>query len=376
MDYKLLFSPITINGMTLKNRIVMSPGGNGASGGHEYDYMSAPQIDFLLRRARGGVGLIYVGVIGGDISDRVVAPRLSHDRYIPRFQKTVEQIHETGAKVCVQFAITFEVPPGVSGKQTPEDIPVEDMKRAMDATASAARRARNAGADAVELKCCHSTIIPAFLSRHWNRRKDEYGGNTEGRMKYPLEIYLAMRQLVGGDFPVGIRLGADDFLPDGNTLTHTRVIAKKFAEMGIDYLSHSAGFIGERDSKGVRPFPTSKYDDNAGIPYCAYRVQPVEWMPDGTNVYLGEDLRNTLREAGYSIPVITAGKISNPKFAEDILQEERADLIGLCRPLMRDPDWAIKARESRVKEIKRCLFCNQCMVHKRGEPALCIYNKM
>jgi 2,4-dienoyl-CoA reductase (NADPH2) len=368
----MLFSPITIKDMTLKNRVVMTVGGCAAAGGKEDGYISEPQADFLVRRARGGAGMIIIGVVGGEMSRPVFLVRLSDDKFIPSFQRVVERIHEAGAKVCAQLFVWISK----EGKiPSPEDVSIEEMKRELEATAAGAIRAKKAGVDAIEFKCCHSTIMPEFLSRHWNRRTDEYGGNTEGRMKYPIEVFKAIRQSVGDGFPVGIRLGVDDFLPDGNTLTHTRIIARRFAELGMDFLNHSAGFISARDSNAERFYPLLERDSNPGLPYSAYRVHPVAWMPDGVNVYLGEDLRKTLKKAGFSIPVITAGKIPYPELAEEILRENRADLIGLLRPFLSDPDWAIKAKEGREKEIQRCRYCNLCLAHKRGEPALCVYAK-
>lgn len=374
MVYSMLFSPITINGMTLKNRIVMTTGGCSAAGGHEDGYISAPQADFLARRAQGGVGMVYIGVTGGDMPSRFFMVRLTHEKYLPSFQRVVERIHEGGAKVCVQLINWLGI--GQNGLPAPEEVSLEDMKRVKESTALTAARARKAGVDAFDFHFTHSVTMARFLSRHWNRRTDEYSGNTEGRMKYPIEVYQAVRDSVGSGIPIAVRIDADEFLPDGNTLTHSRIIARKFAELGINYLNHSAGFITARGSTAKSYYPSIKYDSNPGMPYCAFRTHPVAWMPDGVNVYLGEDLRKTIRKAGYTIPVMTAGKIPHPKFAEEILQEGKADLIGLLRPLMRDPDWAMKAKEGREKEIKRCRYCNQCLAHKTGEQSLCVYYKM
>ena len=372
MSYNMLFSPITLNGMKLKNRVVMTVGGCAASGGKEDGYISEHQANFLERRARGGVGMIIIGVVGGDMPANFLMVRLSHDKYISSFQKVVERIHEAGAKVCAQLFVWISKENMIPA---PEDVSLEDMKRELENTAMGAFRAKKAGIDAIEFKCCHSTIIPGFLSRHWNKRTDEYGGDIEGRMKYPIEVFQAIRQTVGDDFPLGVRLGTDDFLPEGNSLTHARIIALKFAELGIDFLNHSAGFIMERGRHPARYYPFNNAEDNRDLPYCAYRVHPISWMPDGVNVYLGEDLRRTLRKAGYPVPVITVGKIPHPKMAEEILQEERADMIGLLRQLLRDPEWAIKAKEGREHEIEICKYCNQCLAHKKGEPAICVFRK-
>ncbi len=372
MAFPMLFSPITIKGMTLKNRVVMTVGGCAASGGKEDGYISATQADFLVRRAKGGAGMIIIGVNGGDMPSPFLMVRLSQDKHLPSFQRVVERIHGAGAKVCAQFFVWI----AKEGKiPAPEDATLEEMKREKEATARGALRAVKAGVDAIEFKCCHSTIMPEFLSRHWNVRTDEYGGDTEHRMKYPIEVFQAIRQSVGDKFPLGVRLGADDFLPEGNSLTHTRIIARKFAELGMDFLNTSAGFISARDSIQKSYIPMLKRDLNPGLPYAAYRVHPVAWMPDAVNAYLAEDLRRTLRKAGYPVPVVAVGKIPHPKLAEELLQENRADMIGMLRALLSDPDWALKAQEGREKEIQRCRYCNLCLVHERSMPAVCRYQK-
>ncbi len=372
MAFPMLFSPITIKGMTLKNRVVMTVGGCAAAGGKEDGYISATQADFLVRRAQGGPGMIIIGVTGGDMPRPVFLVRLSQDKHLPSFQRVVERIHGAGARVCAQFFVWITKEGKIPG---PEDVTIEEMEREKEATARGALRAVKAGVDAIEFKCCHSTIMPEFLSRHWNIRTDEYGGDTEHRMKYPIEVFQAIRQSIGDGFPLGVRLGADDLLPEGNSLTHTRIIARKFAGLGMDFLNTSAGFISARDSTQKSYIALLKRDLNPGLVYAAYRVHPVAWMPDAVNAYLAEDLRRTLRKAGYPIPVVAVGKIPHPKLAEELLQENRADMIGMLRPFLSDPDWAVKAREGREKEIQRCRYCNLCLMHKRGEPALCVFSK-
>jgi dimethylglycine catabolism A len=187
------------------------------------------------------------------------------------------------------------------------------------------------------------------------------------------EIYDKIRAAVGADYPVGIRINGDDFLKGGNTLAQSRIIARRMAEKGIDYISLSAGGRYE-DSPGVIP----NYELPANYPpfggYSGERAMPPAYMPEAVNVYLAADIRKTIRAAGFTVPVITAGRIPYPALAESILEDGQADIIGLSRPLLRDPDWGVKAREGREKEINRCVYCNYCLERENyGEPGLCKY---
>jgi 2,4-dienoyl-CoA reductase-like NADH-dependent reductase (Old Yellow Enzyme family) len=141
---------------------------------------------------------------------------------------------------------------------------------------------------------------------------------------------------------------------EGNTLSQSAVIAKKFAQLGADYLSVSAG---SRFEDAAVPPEGNPPDPMSG--YSGHRMSPWHWWPDGTHVYLAEGIRTAVREAGLDTPVVTAGKIREPKHAEQILTQNKADIIGLCRALLADPDWPVKAREGREKEIVRCVACNR-----------------
>jgi 2,4-dienoyl-CoA reductase-like NADH-dependent reductase (Old Yellow Enzyme family) len=141
----------------------------------------------------------------------------------------------------------------------------------------------------------------------------------------------------------------------GNTLLHSTEIATRLAAAGVDYLSISCGGQWENALPPKLGELPSAYTGYSGL-----RCWPRAWDPDGANVYLAEGIRKAVRKAGYSTPVITAGKIPMPDFAEEILQEEKADLIGLGRPLLCDPDWVKKAMEGREEEIVSCIYCNHC----------------
>ena len=188
-----------------------------------------------------------------------------------------------------------------------------------------------------------------------NKRTDGYGGKSLlNRMKLPMEVYQSVRDLVGDKYPLGIRINGEDFCIPGNTLLQSTRIARKFAEQGADYISVSAG---SRFEDAKTPPEGNPPDPMSG--YSGHRMSPWYWWPDGTHVYLA--IRKAVRDAGFDTPIITAGKIRDPKHAEEILAQGKADIIGLCRALLADPDWPIKAKEGRDKEIVKCMACNWCL---------------
>jgi 2,4-dienoyl-CoA reductase-like NADH-dependent reductase (Old Yellow Enzyme family) len=273
--------------------------------------------------------------------------------------------------ICVQLTDSLKIARG-GWKQNFNDLTIEDIQQIVGYFRQAAIRSREAGFDAIEIHAAHGYTLSSSLSLR-NKRGDEYGGNMNGRMKMVTEVYQTVRDALGPDYPIGIRINGEEFIIDGNTLQQSRIIARKCAEMGFDYISISAGGKYE-DSLGLIP----KYELPANYPpfggYSGFRAMPPAWMPEAVNVYLAADIRETVRKAGYSTPIITAGRIPNPKIAEVILRNEQADIIALSRPLLRDPDWPRKAREGRDKEINLCTYCNYCIERELyDEAGFCQY---
>jgi 2,4-dienoyl-CoA reductase-like NADH-dependent reductase (Old Yellow Enzyme family) len=240
-------------------------------------------------------------------------------------------------------------------RQKVEDFKTEELSNIVNDHVAAAKRALSAGFDFIEVHMAHAYVLSSFLSRV-NKRTDGYGSTLENRMKLPIEVFQAVRDAVGNHYPLGARINGEDFHIEGNTLAQSTRIARRFAELGADYISVSAGSHFE-DAK--TPTEGNPPDPMSG--YSGHRMSPWFWWPDGTHVYLAEGIRKTVREAGFQTPIVTAGKIREPKHAEEILQQGKADIIGLCRALLCDPDWPIKTKEGREKEIVRCVACNWCL---------------
>lgn len=369
MPYDRLFSPINISRMELKNRIVMAPAHEGLAALD--GFVTPAYSDYYLRRAQGGTGMIVLG--GVAINPRPFpALRLSDDKFIPGLKEMVDRIHaETETKIAPQIYDWLKIAKG--WKQKVEEVSEEQIRQSPEFFAAGAVRARQCGFDAVEIHGAHGYILAAFMSAN-NKRKDEYGGNLDKRLRLTREVYERVRAEVGNDYPIGIRINGEDFIIGGNTLLHTPKIAVKLAEMGFDYISISAGGKYE-DSPGTDPFGLPvPYPPWGG--YSGFRCMPELDQPEACNVYLAATIRNAVRRAGYNTPIMTAGRITTPDLAEEILQGEKADLIGVCRGLIRDPDWVEKAREGRTKEIKKCIYCNTCLETAfTGEGGYCKLDK-
>lgn len=364
MSFNTLFSPITINRMEMENRIVLAP--IGPFGLAKDGFVTPAYRNYFLGRARGGAGMITLGSL--DVQPLAAGAGIGDDKFVPGLREMVAEIHsETGAKVCAQFIDARQ--------ETAEDkFRINDVKQLIDDFSRSSIRALEADFDAIELHGAHSFILAAFMSLA-NEREDEYGRSIEGRMKLTEGVYKGVREAVGRGYPIGIRINADEFISGGNTLAQSRSIATRLAEIGIDYISISVGGK-TQDSHGILPGIGLiwAYPPIGG--YSGLRCIPPAYMPEAVNVYLAADIRNTLRNAGYLIPVMTAGKIPHPKLAETILQEGQADLIGLCRPLMRDPEWPVKAKKGRDDEINRCTYCNACMeTVMKGDGPHCKYSE-
>ena len=323
-------------------------------------------IERYLLYARGGAGIVVTEAVS--VKEQKSGPllRLNDDNFIPGLKRLTELVHgESDAKIATQLVHFLKI--ARSGyRQKVEDLTANDVKEIPELFACAALRARTAGFDAVELHFAHAYTMSSFLSRY-NQRKDEYGSSLENRLRLAKEVINAVRQAVGEEHVLGVRITGDEFSLGGNTLAQSRVIALRLAESGLDYISISAG---------------GKFEDaiprhgEALDPYTGYsgsRTMPPNWMPEKVNVYLASDIKKTLTEAGFTTPIVTAGRISTAQVAETIIQNNEADLVAIARPILCDPFWPKKFQEGRDYEILKCIYCNQCRDSEGDfEPVVCV----
>lgn len=227
-----------------------------------------------------------------------------------------------------------------------------------DLFAQAAVRAREAGFDGVELHYAHAYTMASFLSPT-NDRTDGYGGSREGRVRLPLEVLAAVQRAVGRDFAVGCRFLAEECIQDGGTMEDAAYYACCFARAGMHYLSLSRG--GKFDDAGQPKVGEAAYPYTGPSGYeCMPSYYSDEKGPFGRNLAPSAFIRRAVREAGYDVPIVTAGGLHHFEQAEAVLETGQADIVGFARQALADPDWFRKVRCGRGQEVRVCMYTNYC----------------
>jgi 2,4-dienoyl-CoA reductase-like NADH-dependent reductase (Old Yellow Enzyme family)/thioredoxin reductase len=342
-----LFTPINIGKLEVKNRIVMPAMATGFAS--EDGQVTERMISYYEERAKGGVGLIILEYTGVERRGRPLPMQnmIDMDRFIPGLQKLVEVIKKHGAKAAIQLQhggikasakITQIQPVGPSDfpdyplgmGPPPRALTIKEIHNLVLAFGEAARRAKEAGFDAIELHCTHSYLIDQFMSPRFNQRTDTYGGSIENRARFACEIIECMKEKVGKDYPIICRMTGDEFVRGGITLKDAKVTAKLLVESGADCLHVSVGI----SDNMIPTLPMS--------------------FPQGFFLHLAEGIKKEV-----NVPVIGVGKISNPEFAERALTEGKCDLVAMGRALIADPYLPKKAKEGKEEDIIPCIYCNQ-----------------
>ncbi|MGF1470096.1 MAG: mycofactocin system FadH/OYE family oxidoreductase 2 [Sandaracinaceae bacterium] len=351
---KLLFTPIRVGGLELPNRIVFS----AHLTNYAEDYLpSARHVDYYRERARGGAGLIITEEHSVHPTDHPYE-KLIHafrDDVLPGYRAMTDAVHAEGGKILAQInhnggqasgmytRLPVWAPSSVADplfREVPKAVEREDIAEVVAGYADVARRTQEGGFDGIELQCSHSSIVRQFLSRHNNLRSDEYGGSLPNRMRILREILDAIRRTCGRDYVVGVRLCGDEFIRDGIVLEETVETAKQLEEDGlVDYINTSIGTA----------------------THTLYTIEASMHIPPGYALYISSAIRRAV-----SLPVIGVGRIKDPVQAERVLTEGHADLVGIVRGQIADPELANKAREGRTEDIRLCLSCNQECVGRMG----------
>ncbi|RPH51920.1 MAG: NADH:flavin oxidoreductase [Desulfobacteraceae bacterium] len=355
--YTHLFSELRISGITLKNRLTMAPLYLGYAG--EGGTVSSLLLDHYRLMSKSGVAMVVVenATIDhptGSGSDKTL--RADSDNNAAGLKKLSSTIRQEGAAACLQinhagrFAGVNE-PVAPSAVETfgrmPKALGTAEIRAIVNRYADAALRVKNTGFDMVELHGGTGYLLAQFLSPRTNKREDEYGGSFENRQRFALEVVAAVKNIVGS-FPVGYRFLADEWLPDGLQPDESVRFARSLESAGIAYISVMGGTY-----------------ESFSLPEIVNKSKEYGYMVD-----LAAAVK---RQIG--IPVITAGRISTGSLAESILEEKKADLIGLARVLWADPEWPEKVKQGKENEIVHCdPDCGDtCMklVMKR-KPAFCV----
>jgi 2,4-dienoyl-CoA reductase-like NADH-dependent reductase (Old Yellow Enzyme family) len=240
------------------------------------------------------------------------------------------------------------------------DLPhIKELPRVLPGIfADAAHRAREAGFDGVELHYAHAYTMAGFLSA-LNERDDGYGGSRENRVRLPLEVYRAVRERVGGDYVVGVRFLGDEVIAGGNRIADAIYFGVEFAQAGFDYLSVSKGGKfedAEQPKVGQAVYP---YTGQSGYECMPTTLSDKEG-PFGRSVPLVAKIKHAVNSAGFKAPLVATGGITTFEQAEAILRRGDADIIGLARQALADPDWFVKVKRGRGAEVRRCTYTNYC----------------
>lgn len=337
-----LFSPVRIGQMELKNRVVMPAMHLGyCRDGH----VTPKLVEFYRLRARGGVGLIIVGGCGIDQHGYGNMIKIDDDKYVPGLADLTGAVHDEGGKIAAQlfqpgrYSYSFlagiepvapsPVPSRLTG-QKPRAMSVQEIRDMVDRFARAAARAREAGFDAVEVIASAGYLVSQFLSPVTNLRDDEYGGDPERRMRFGLEVAEQIRKAVGPDYPVIFRVGGSDYMPGGNTNREIADFCHRLEGVGVDAFNVTGGW------------------HETTVPQITMAV------PRGAFVYLARGIREAVQ-----VPVVACNRINDPLLAEEVLQDGCADLVGMARAMIADPDLVAKAAAGEFDSIRKCIGCNQ-----------------
>ena len=366
---QMLFTPVKIGNLEVKNRIVFPPMVSGHA--KQDGKVTEDHLDWYGARAKGGVGLIIVEltpVVQRGSAGPVLLGMWDND-FIPGFQELTKKVHAYGAKIFIQLAHAGRqtakaftggqlpvAPSAIScplreptTKEIPQELSIEEIEEIIEQFGHAARRTREAGFDGLEVHGAHGYLISAFMSAYTNKRHDAYGGDLEGRMRFPLQIIRRIRREVGGDFPMTFRYCGNEYVPDGRTIEESRRIAPMLVAAGVDCLHISAG---------------------------VYESFWSQIPPYGTREGVHADDAATIKRA-VNVPVITVGRIKSHEVAEEILEQGKADMVALGRQLICDPDWPLKVAAGEFEDIRPCIGCTQACINRgivQGQPASCIYN--
>jgi 2,4-dienoyl-CoA reductase-like NADH-dependent reductase (Old Yellow Enzyme family) len=344
-QFKYLFSPIKIKNVTIKNRVLMTSHGTlmGAAG-----YPTERLIDYYVEKAKGGCGLLtsefatvhpgYTSVLNG--TDRSL---------MPHYQKMTQAVHEHGAAIIQQLGcigrqrlpgqrLTWAASPmpmmffDLVGL-TPKEIEIEEIQDVVQRWGTSAAMFRECGFDGVEIHSLYSNyLLSGFLSPYSNKRTDEYGGSLENRMRITYEVIDSVRKNVGDDFIVGIALNGDDFTPGSLTFDDWLQVARLISDTGkIDYMVVKAG---------------TYWTPNMVVPDMQHPLGL--WVPHASGI----------KEVVTDTFVFAVGRINDPVYAEKVLADGHADMVGMTRAQVADPELANKAREGRLDDIRPCIACN------------------
>lgn len=393
-EFKRLFEPIKIGKLELKNRLAMAP--MNMAFAYPNGYANDEQLAWYTARAKGGVGLIVTeALLGTKLASKYPGSGgvsfLFNETYLPGWANICDAVHSCESKIFAQLAVEYgRAGRGCVGTDTigiapaPSPIPLADpvmpetfskliskdvitpvdlfgippasmiprqltIEEILNEEAEYSRSARLcvvAGFDGLEVHACHGFLPFQFLSPRSNKRTDLYGGDLENRMRFLCELMTVTKKAVSfaKDFVVGVRLSVDEHLPGGHTAEEAKIVAKRCVDLGADYVHVTSG---------------------SGVEARKW-FAPGAW---GTMLDESQGFKSVV-----NVPVICPN-VQDPAMAEEAIQQGKADMISLGRPLIADPEWPNKVKEGRIEEIMKCRLDYHCFYRLRwGLPARCTVN--
>ncbi|WP_308368474.1 MULTISPECIES: dimethylglycine demethylation protein DgcA [unclassified Microbulbifer] len=368
-QFEALFRPLQINQLTIRNRIVSTAHAEvyATDGG----MTTERYVKYYEEKAKGGCGLC---ICGGSSVVSIDSPQswwqsvnLSTDRIIPHFQNLADAVHKHGGRIMIQITHmgrrsrwdgenwpNLMSPSGIREpvhRATCKTIEEEEIQRVIGDFAQAARRAKEGGLDGVELSAVHQHMIDQFWSPRVNKRTDEWGGSFENRMRFGLEVLKAVREEVGRDFAVGMRICGDEFHPDGLSHDDMKQIARYYNDTGL------------LDFFGVVGSGCDTHNTLANvIPNMTFPPEPF--------LHLAAGIKEVV-----DVPVIHAQNIKDPNQAQRILEAGYVDFVGMTRAHIADPHLIAKIKMNQVDQIRQCVGANYCIDRQyQGLDVLCIQN--
>jgi 2,4-dienoyl-CoA reductase-like NADH-dependent reductase (Old Yellow Enzyme family) len=359
-----IFESTIINGMKLNNRIVRSATWEGIA--HPDGRPSEKLIDTYGLLARGGIGLIISGYafVRPEGKQHFGQMGIYTDDFASEYRRIADAVHAENGKICMQIVHTGgqTVAANIGGRrpigpsavkvdqydEIPLEMTIDDIRQVVSAFGDAAVRAKAYGFDAVQLHGAHGYLINQFLSPLTNRRTDAYGGSLENRSRFLMEIYRTIRERVGKDFPVMIKLSGSDFLEGGFTAEDAISVAKMLDKEGMDAIEVSGGTRSSGDQTPAR----AKIDS-----------------PDkeGYHLPLAKEMRKAVQ-----CPLIVVGGFRSPAVIQKAIQEKAADYVALSRPFVREPDLASRWANG-DQTPARCISCNMCFAPGfKGDGVYCV----
>ena len=353
-EFRYLFSPLKIGTVVVPNRIHFAAHMTNFG---EDQKISDSHIFYYRERAKGGCGLITTEELTVHPTDHAYDKLVDafDPDVIPGFRNLTRVIHEFDTRIFAQLnhnglqgdGTISRLPvwgPSPSSdplfRETCKEMEVEDIQECIDYYARSAINAVEGGFDGIELQVGHSSLIRQFLSPATNFREDDYGGNFDNRLRFCMEVTDAVRKAIGSDFPLGVRLNADEMHPKGGlTLEDAKRIAVRLEQAGhLDFMDLSLGTF-----------------------YTLFLVEGSMHTPLAYTVPLSAGIRRVI-----DLPVFCTNRINDPHLAEKILEDGQADMIGMVRALICDPELPNKALDGRSEDIRQCIACNQGCIARMG----------